>query len=218
MHNYNKKKVDISKLYTKFVDILFAVVIGQSFALLGSPTGFKSWFDDVEKHMPCFANLMLVYVLVITSWIEYHRSISEYKEVKEGICRFVIDIILLFLYYMGFSYAADLIRILMIFTCVFGFYSAWDFSRIIEYWISNFKENRKELPKLKELFIRFAISCLFTTIFWVIFEIYESISAHLLLLEWVKGVLFIVILIILIGYRILKRIIPKKIVKEEKLE
>jgi hypothetical protein len=56
------------------------------------------------------------------------------------------------------------------------------------------------------------------TIFWVIFEIYKSISAHLLLLEWIKSVLFIVILIILIGYRILKRIIPKKNVKEEKLE
>jgi len=212
MHNYNKKKkVDISKLYTKFVDILFAVVIGQSFALLGSPTGFKSWFDDIEKYASCFANLMLVYVLVITSWIEYHRSVSEYPE---GVCRFVIDIILLFLYYMGFSYAADLITILMIFTCVFGFYSAWDGLRIIEYWRSKFKEERNELPKLKKLFIRFAISCLFMTIFWVIFDIYKSISTRLLLLEWVKGVLFIVILIILIGYRILKRIIPEKLLKE----
>jgi hypothetical protein len=81
-----------------------------------------------------------------------------------------------------------------------------------------FKEKRKELPKLKELFIRFCYFMFVHDYFLVIFEIYKSISAHLLLLEWIKSVLFIVILIILIGYRILKRIIPKKNVKEEKLE
>jgi hypothetical protein len=78
-----------------------------------------------------------------------------------------------------------------------------------------FKEKRKELPKLKELFIRFCYFMFVHDYFLVIFEIYKSISAHLLLLEWIKSVLFIVILIILIGYRILKRIIPKKMLKKK---
>lgn len=194
----NKTNVDIKKetseIYAHFIDILFAVVIGQSFALLNSQEGYKSWLAQPSENTFGIATLLLIYGLVITSWVGYHRSIRFYP-IKNPL-RFVIDISLLFVYYMGFVSAKNFeIIITWIFPFSFLLYTVWDALRLWEYHAQ--KSSAKDLIK------RFLISLFFTAGFFTIAAVYNHTLKEKEI-EWINGALFTILLMMLVFYRYLK--------------
>lgn len=192
----NKSDIDsekeTSEIYAHFIDILFAVVIGQSFMLLNSPEGYKSWFTQPAENTFGIATYILIYCLVITSWVGYHRSIRFYP--IKNVFRFIIDIALLFVYYMGFVNATNFEVIMTwVFPYSFLLYTLWDAIRLWEY------RNQKNL--ISDLRKRFLTSLIFMAAFFIIGLVYMY---YLKEIEWIHGTLFIVILIMLIAYRCLK--------------
>jgi hypothetical protein len=134
------------------------------------------------------ATLLLVYGLVITSWVGYHRSTRVYP-IKNPL-RFVIDVTLLFLYYMGFVNANNFEVVTWIFFFVFLSYTAWDAFRILEY------HSQKSLTR--DLLKRLLISAVFAIGFFVIAETYAIMRTGITGIEWA---FFVVILVLLILYR-----------------
>ncbi len=130
----NKKKRDPAKIlcktYVSFIDVLFAVVIGQSFVLLTDPEYYSTWFAQPYANAFGLSTLLLVYALVITSWVGYHQSVDVYPLRSVG--RFLIDIILLFLYYFAFANAKDFGAVLLAITFSYLMYVIWDSFRIYE--------------------------------------------------------------------------------------
>ena len=90
-----------SKVGLGFVDILFAIVVGIGFErAIGRP-----WFRSLSGNLLELDLWMFVLsnTVVIASWVGYHRMMTEERldpEVSsvQGFLRFVVDIILLFLY------------------------------------------------------------------------------------------------------------------------
>lgn len=175
----------------RFIDILFAVVLGQSFVLLSSEEGFKSWFVDPWKNAFGIATLLLVYGLVITSWVGYHRSTRVYP-IKNPL-RFVIDVLLLFLYYMGFVNAGNFELVNWIFFFTFLSYTVWDVFRIFEYL------SQKNL--IRELSKRLIITAVFAVVFFVTAQVYIQMKDKVAGIRWA---FFVFILLLLIIFRYLK--------------
>jgi len=185
-------KKETSEIYAHFIDILFAVVIGQSFVLLNSQEGYKSWLAQPAENTLGIATLLLIYGLVITSWVGYHRSIRFYPITNP--LRFVIDISLLFVYYIGFVNAENFETIItLVFPFSFLLYTLWDAVRLWEY--------RAHKSSVKELFKRLLISLSFTLGSFIIAGIYVYALKEV---EWTYGAYFTIILMMLISYRYLK--------------
>jgi succinate dehydrogenase hydrophobic anchor subunit len=185
-------KKETSEIYAHFIDILFAVVIGQSFVLLNSQEGYKSWLAQPAENTFGIATLLLIYGLVITSWVGYHRSIRFYPVMNP--LRFVIDISLLFVYYLGFVNAKNFETIItLVFPFSFLLYTLWDAVRLWEY--------RARKSSVEELFKRLLISLSFTLGFFIIAGIYVYALKEV---EWTHGAYFTIILMMLIFYRYLK--------------
>lgn len=182
-------KKDLSSIYVSFIDILFAVVLGQSFVLLNSEEGFKPWLVQPRENAFGIATLLLVYGLVITSWIGYHQSTRKYP-IKSPL-RFVIDVLLLFLYYVGFVNANNFEIVSWIFFFTFLSYTLWDVFRIVEY--------RTEMTS--ELWKRLGISVGFAIMFLIISLAHVPMETQIQGIEW--G-LFVAILVLLVLYRYLK--------------
>lgn len=184
-------KRDLSDIYVRFIDILFAVVLGQSFVLLNSEEGFKPWLVHPWSNAFGIATLLLVYGLVITSWVGYHRSTRVYP-IRNPL-RFVIDVLLLFLYYMGFVNAGNFETVNWVFFFVFASYIAWDVFRVVEY------RNQKNL--IRELLKRLAISIAFAVVFFVSTVSYVYMKDKITGIQW--G-FFTILLMLLIVYRYVK--------------
>ena len=185
-------KRDLSDIYVSFIDILFAVVLGQSFVLISSEEAFKPWFVDPSENAFEIATLLLVYGLVITSWIGYHQSTRKYP--LKSPLRFVIDVFLLFLYYMGFVNANNFEIINWMFLSAFLSYTAWDVLRVVEY------HNQKSLTR--KLLKRLAISIAFAVMFFITTCSYIYVKNKVEGIEWC---FFALILFLLVVYRYLKR-------------
>ena len=121
-----------SDLFVRFIEFLFAVVIGQSFLLLSSPTGVSSWVANPLGNILTLGNAILAYSLVVTSWIGYHDSTQKLPMRNVG--RFVIDILLLFLYSLTFAKLNSFATISIILFAVFLLYFAWTLIRLYEYF------------------------------------------------------------------------------------
>lgn len=181
----------ISDIYVRFIDILFAVVIGQSFVLINSETNFRPWFAKPLENAFGIATILLVYGLVITSWIGYHRSTHVFPIRRPF--RFVIDIVLLFFYYMGFVNAGDFELVTWVFFITFLLYVLWDVFRLAEYY------DKKD--SLRELLKRLVISAVFAGVFFAVVEMFIYLKASVAGIQWA---FFVVILFLLILYRYLK--------------
>lgn len=184
----SNEKRETSDIYVHFIDILFAVVIGQSFVLLNSKEGFGSWLTQPMENAFGIATLLVVYGLVITSWVGYHRSTRVYP-IKNPL-RFVIDVTLLFIYYMGFVNAGNFGLVTWIFFFAFLLYTVWDAFRILEY------HSQKSLTR--DLLKRLLISAVFTIGFLAVAEVYAIMGTEITGIEWA---FFVVILVMLILYR-----------------
>src|SRR6266571_5555152 len=95
----NTRSNDSSDLvFVRFIDILFAVVLGQSFVILSSI--LQDPWTNVLRLPVVFA----VYAVVITSWYGYHQSVKQVR--IRSTWRWLIDVMLLFVYYAGFVAAS----------------------------------------------------------------------------------------------------------------
>ncbi len=133
-----------SQVYVRFIDILFAVVLGQSFPLVSSVS-----LDPLANAVQ-LSTFFLMYVLVVTSWYGYHFSSLR---VQSSTPRWIVDIILLFIYYAGFVTASRVkpdnitfVPVLLVFDATFVLYTVWSVVRLTEYRkTARFKEFRQRL-------------------------------------------------------------------------
>ncbi len=126
-----QEQQDRSSIFVRFIDLLFAVVLGQSFVLLSSSNGVASWLAAPSENIVPLANVVLAYAIVITSWVGYHDSTSKLP--MRNVTRFIVDIALLFSYYLAFVNVRSLTNILAIFCVVFVLYFLWTIVRYYEY-------------------------------------------------------------------------------------
>jgi hypothetical protein len=106
--------------------------------------GYKDWFVAPAGNFQGLFTLLLAYSLVITSFVGYSESTRQEKSLGTSQTprsypirkppRFIVDIVLLFLYYLLFAYAASFQTELATYSFVFGLYLAWNVMRLIEYW------------------------------------------------------------------------------------
>jgi len=127
-----------SETFTRFVEILFAIVIGQSFFLLSAPQRFPTWIRAWTDNVVPLLNTILAYTLVVTSWLGYHESVK--KQPLRRVPRFAIDVGLLFLYYLAFVYVDSSVSFLLILVVIFFGYTVWTLIRIYEYRKVNGKD------------------------------------------------------------------------------
>lgn len=89
-----------SKIYVRFIDILFAVVLGQSFSFLSSQGSITEWISSPINNITNICNVLLAYALVITSCVGYHKSTSKLP--IRNVLRFIIDLDFCGLWAFGF--------------------------------------------------------------------------------------------------------------------
>jgi len=175
----------------RFVDILYAVVIGQSYVLLTSR--YAAWFEDWTSYQAQIATILLVYALVVTSWVGYHRSVKAYPILKPW--RFLLDIFLLFVYYVAFASAGDFGMVTRLFFIVFAAYTLWDQIRLMEYW--NLTYGTEDRKRLRD---RVLVSALFLAAFVIVSYVYSFVSTNL----FATAILFVCMIGLLALYRFVK--------------
>lgn len=112
---------NVTQVYVGFIDVLFSVVVGISFAQFVPITlEFKSF------------TAILAYATVVASWVGYHKAFGSGSDKYKGPYRFVIDIILLYLYYYLINSFNNFPLMLVILPIIFGFYLLWELCRLIE--------------------------------------------------------------------------------------
>ncbi len=190
----NKKNDDLSHFdFVPFIDILFAVVLGQSFIIL------SSILQDPWKTQLRLPVVFAVYALVMTSWYGYHQSVKVVRVLSTW--RWLIDVMLLFVYYAGFVAAegidstkifATFNPVLLVFMTTFILYSLWDGIRLLEY------RSKPEMTQFR-LKRRFATTLGFAIVFvalWLSYILLPGTGT-----EWGY---FVGIIVLLIAFRILK--------------
>lgn len=185
---------DLSETYVDLIRILFAIVLGFSFTLITQPTssgGFREWFfEDPAGNFRGLLALFLTYTLVISSFIGYHKSTRLFRIKKPY--RFLIDVILLFLYFAALIFSADFGAVFAFYVLIFFLYLLWNLVRVIEY-----RDEKEEIPGLKK---RTWIAGLFFLLFIGFYVVFALLGD---LIPEIGAVLATSMVFAFIGYRIL---------------
>jgi hypothetical protein len=145
--------------------------------------------------------LLVAYVVVVLSWIGYHKAVED-KPHKDW-SRFVIDLILLFLYFQ-LIFTRNLEDFIFTNLLIFGFYLVWVIKRRFEY---KPKKEEKTIEILK--IIRSSV----TVIVFIVLYLYHSNTILDNSIEKIHGANFLewiflaIVLITNITYRIIIPII-----------
>jgi hypothetical protein len=123
----------LTRIHLDLIDIVFGVIVGVSF------TDFREILVPISIKFETFT-LLLAYVTVIGSWIGYHRAIN--RKPDESVVRFIIDLIILYLYFYLIYSIRDFLTVIMVLPTIFGFYTIWAIVRDIE-----FKKKGESVPK-----------------------------------------------------------------------
>jgi hypothetical protein len=110
----------LTRIHLDLIDIVFGVIVGVSF------TDFRDILVPISVKFETFT-LLLAYVTVIGSWIGYHRAIN--KKPDESAVRFIIDLIILYLYFYLIYSITDFFTVLAILPLIFGLYTIWAVTR-----------------------------------------------------------------------------------------
>ena len=91
---------DRTKFYGIAINILFAIVLGHSF-LMASDVMIPVWDVFEPDNYVAASTLVFAYILVVSGWIGYSRSISvkPHRDTAWGVMRFVLDLVILFEYF-----------------------------------------------------------------------------------------------------------------------
>lgn len=124
-------KLDPATIGISFVDILFALAVGQVLDPI------KNWGEDPTKNplpLPVWTQLAVVLVLILTSWVGYHSSANR-PRFRLGffnleLAKFALDVAMVVVYFVAAAVAArsaPSLRVLALTVMIcFGFYAAWD--------------------------------------------------------------------------------------------
>lgn len=114
---------DTAKSFGDLVDIIFAVIIAESFVVF-VPT--QPALSTAEYFV-----LALSYMTVIVSWVFYHMSKSnnDYRTPY----RFVVDLLILLTYWVLVAYISDPSFIVWAYAVMLWFYMLWGVLKISEY-------------------------------------------------------------------------------------
>lgn len=124
-------KLDPGTVGVSFVDILFALAVGQVL----DPV--KNWGENPTNNplpLPVWTQLGLVLVLILTSWVGYHNSANR-PRFRLGffnweLVKFGLDVAMVVIYFLAAAVAArpiPTLRLLaLMVTISFGLYFAWD--------------------------------------------------------------------------------------------
>ena len=168
----------VTQVYVSFIDVLFGVVVGISFVQ----------FVPITLEFKTFTAL-LAYATVVASWVGYHKALSNGSDKYIGPSRFVIDIILLYLYYYLISSFNNFPLMLFIFPIIFVFYVLWELSRLIELW-------KKNEPKYRIIW-----NSIFLILFLIQLAAY-SYFTNLSNVEWFQWTFWTVSMTMILLYRI----------------
>lgn len=191
----SKDSNQMADLYVRFVDILFAVVLAQSFTIISSPNGLLLWLSDINQHLLNLGSVFLVYTVVVTSWIGYHTSVAKLP--IKSVWRFIIDIILLFLYNFAFMNIASFRTIMIILAAIFFMYLLWVSIRFIEY---KSESSRWDIKKR----VWQAIS------FFIVFLVL-AVATHLFSNPTADGIILVTAIALLVLYRYVYKGGPKEL-------
>jgi hypothetical protein len=112
-----------AKTYRGLVDVIFAVIIGESFVHVTA--------GGITTLSVNAAVLAMSYVTVVYSWVGYHRSIAEALE--RSWPRFAVDLTTLFVYWILVTFYAHFQEILWAYFALFVLYLIWGFFKGVEY-------------------------------------------------------------------------------------
>lgn len=124
-------KLDPATIGISFVDILFALAVGQVLDPI------KNWGEDPTKNplpLPVWTQLAVVLVLILTSWVGYHSSANR-PRFRLGffnweLVKFALDVAMVVVYFVAAAVGArsvPTLRVLALMVMIsFGLYATWD--------------------------------------------------------------------------------------------
>jgi hypothetical protein len=130
-------KVDPGTIGISFVDILFALAVGQVLDPI------KNWGENPKANslpLPVAMQLAVVLVLTLTSWVGYHGSANR-PRFRLGffnleLLKFTLDVAMVVVYFLAAAFAArsnvSLRGEALLITVAFGLYFAWDLAGAIQ--------------------------------------------------------------------------------------
>jgi len=133
----------ISDIYLRLADVIFGVIIAAS---------FFQFQDDLVPFVFSFNTMMLLvaYIIVVLSWIGYHKAVED-KPHKDW-SRFVIDLVLLFLYFQ-LIFTRNLEDFIWTNMLIFGLYLVWVIKRRFEYKPEEGKETTEIIKIIRSVVI-----------------------------------------------------------------
>jgi hypothetical protein len=112
-----------SKIYVGLVDIVFGIILGESFLHITTV--------GVPLLTLRFATLALAYGVVVSSWVGYHRSLRKQWHLMPW--RFIIDLFVLFDYWVLVTFYSDFSTFLWAILALFGLYMVWGLFKAVEF-------------------------------------------------------------------------------------
>ena len=178
---------------------MFAIIVAQSFMIA---TDLLIPLDEIlnDDNFLKTTSLFLVYVIIISGWVGYARSMSEkpHKDNHHGILRFVIDLVILFEYF----YLLQLTKhpgnfqdeFVWVISIIFWSYFIWDVIKYVEY-------RGKKVRNRIGVTLLFAIICLAISGVYYLTQTNEVIETDstIVFIAYIANML-----IIILGYRIVK--------------
>jgi hypothetical protein len=139
--------------------------------------------------------VILAYTTVVASW--YHTAFVKKLDSYQKPYRFVIDLILVYVYNYLIDQSGDFLIMLLLFPIIFGFYVLWKISKL---W---------ELGKNKQVLFRIKWNSIFLVLFLIQLGFYSIVQGHwespnLFGTPWLQWLFWIVSMAMIIGYRCLK--------------
>jgi hypothetical protein len=167
----------LPEFYQHAVNVLFAVVIGLSFNVVGTVV---IPVEEIPNDPVGTGILILGYIIVLTSWIGYSLSIktSPHRGGIPGLIRFGLDVLIIFLFYYIVSlanpdnllYREDVFLYLLPATYIV--FLAWDITKYYEY--KNVKATLTRTDRIR----RIHITIDYLVIFLIMAFLYTLTSFH----------------------------------------
>jgi hypothetical protein len=140
-----RPKIDPTTSGISFVDILFALAVGEILMPLAP------WAEDHTRHplpAPVVWNLVVGIVLILTSFIGYHNSENrprfKIRFINISFWKFFLDILMVVVYFLFASFASvspsQTQSLLLLVMLVFSLYVLWDLAGWYEKRFGEYKD------------------------------------------------------------------------------